>query len=245
MSHNTHIQPAPVRAPQRLAVAEVVSRTFTCGGWVPKLRWAARPAVGAKLYTVSDACAPDDTAGCIFVAQVLNSHISGGCHLPELRWLSQPEVGVTLYQDVVADPTAPATAGADYKGHSNLAEMLVTHLGNYRRALQFQRGHAKDADDRAWYDHELATLLDIEAACNADLKGARAVKANVINHQFLSAIDAETKAQILDSIAGHYGITANEAYAEVIRIDAEHLLDYMKEPERRATSVLMKRHGLS
>lgn len=56
----------------------------------------------------------------------------------------------------------------DYKGHDSLAEMVVGHIKNYRSALKFQRGHAKDADDRSWFDHELSALDDIEAACLAE-----------------------------------------------------------------------------
>jgi hypothetical protein len=65
------------------------------------------------------------------------------------------------------------------------------------------------------------------------------------NAQFLSKIDSEAKALILDSIAVHYGITPEEAYAEVADENAEHLLDYMIEPQRSATSVLMQRRGFA
>lgn len=62
--------------------------------------------------------------------------------------------------------------------------------------------------------------------------------------KFLNVIDSKTKTEILKSIAKHYGITEQEALAEVTDVDAEHLLDYMVEPQRSATSVLMQRHGL-
>jgi len=62
---------------------------------------------------------------------------------------------------------------------------------------------------------------------------------------FLSKIDAATRNKILTSIAKHYGISASQAMAEVTDADAESLLDYMTEPERSATSVLLKRHGFS
>ena len=61
---------------------------------------------------------------------------------------------------------------------------------------------------------------------------------------FLSVIDAKTKAAILNNIAAHYGITADQAFAEVTDDEAEHLLDYVTGPERAATSVLMQRHGI-
>ncbi|MBA6068091.1 hypothetical protein [Pseudomonas mosselii] len=64
------------------------------------------------------------------------------------------------------------------------------------------------------------------------------------NEQFLSVIDSDAKAEILESIAGHYGITVEQAFAEVAGEQAEHLLDYMVEPMRSATSVLMQRRGM-
>lgn len=62
--------------------------------------------------------------------------------------------------------------------------------------------------------------------------------------KLFAIIDIATQNRILDSIAKHYGITRNEAKAEVLDKDAECLLDYMVEPERAATSILMQRHGL-
>lgn len=62
--------------------------------------------------------------------------------------------------------------------------------------------------------------------------------------QFLSVIDGAAKDAILESIAVHYGITADEAYAVVTDEQAEHLLDYLVEPQRGATSVLMRRRGV-
>jgi len=65
------------------------------------------------------------------------------------------------------------------------------------------------------------------------------------NKQFLSVIDGKAKALILESIAVHYGITSQEAYDEVTDTEAEHLLDYMVEPQRSAASVLMQCHGMN
>ncbi|ELQ8318380.1 hypothetical protein PSOLE_37360 [Pseudomonas oleovorans subsp. oleovorans] len=65
------------------------------------------------------------------------------------------------------------------------------------------------------------------------------------NAQFLSVIDDKAKALILESIAAHYAITPQEAYTEVTDAEAEHLLDYMVEPQRSAASVLMQRHGMA
>lgn len=65
------------------------------------------------------------------------------------------------------------------------------------------------------------------------------------NAKFLSLVDEDTKSAILESIATHYSITPTEAYAEVVGDDAEHLGEYMVEPRRSATLVLMQRHNLS
>lgn len=70
----------------------------------------------------------------------------------------------------------------------------------------------------------------------------RAVPNN--NARFLSVIDAGAKAEILGGIAKHYGISPEEALEEVTDEGAEHLLDYMVEPQRSAASVLMQAHGL-
>lgn len=64
------------------------------------------------------------------------------------------------------------------------------------------------------------------------------------NAQFLAVIDSEARAVILESIAQHYGISAQEAFDEVSDESAEHLLDYMVEPQRSAASVLMQAHGM-
>jgi len=67
---------------------------------------------------------------------------------------------------------------------------------------------------------------------------------NTRNVLFLSKIEGETKAAILDAIAKNIGVTPQDAYEEIAGEEAEHLLDYMVEPQRSATSVLMQRHGL-
>jgi hypothetical protein len=64
-----------------------------------------------------------------------------------------------------------------------------------------------------------------------------------INRAFLNAIDAATRNKILSSIGKHYDMTAKEAMEEVTHAEAEHLLDYMIEPMRSATYVIMQRHG--
>lgn len=64
------------------------------------------------------------------------------------------------------------------------------------------------------------------------------------NAQFLAVIDGDTKAEILESIAAHHGISSEKAFIEVTDDHAEHLLDYMVEPQRTAASALMQRHGM-
>jgi hypothetical protein len=64
-----------------------------------------------------------------------------------------------------------------------------------------------------------------------------------VTEQFLSIIPSQTKNQILDNVASHYGISRQDALEEVTDIDAEHLLDYVTGVMRSATSVLMQRHG--
>ena len=65
------------------------------------------------------------------------------------------------------------------------------------------------------------------------------------NAQFLSVIDEATQAEIITSIAEHYQIPKDDVLDEVSSYDAANLLDYMVEPKRSATAVLMQRHGFS
>lgn len=64
-----------------------------------------------------------------------------------------------------------------------------------------------------------------------------------INTAFLGTVSAQAKSQILQSIATHYGVTADEIFEEVTDQEAENLLDYMTGPERLAASVLMQKYG--
>ena len=61
------------------------------------------------------------------------------------------------------------------------------------------------------------------------------------NAQFLTVIDSDTISEILESIALHHGITAEQALAEVADDHADHLLDYMNEPMRSTTAAIMQR----
>lgn len=64
------------------------------------------------------------------------------------------------------------------------------------------------------------------------------------NEMFLSVVDSAAKAAILTAIAAHYGITIEKAFAVVTGAEAEHLLDYMVDPQRTEASVLMQLHGM-
>jgi len=66
-----------------------------------------------------------------------------------------------------------------------------------------------------------------------------------ITKRFFTVTDLKTKASILESIAAYYGITSEEAEAEVTDCEAESLLDYLIGSVRSATHLLMKRHGLA
>jgi hypothetical protein len=66
-----------------------------------------------------------------------------------------------------------------------------------------------------------------------------------ITQSFFKVTDAATKRDVLKNIAKHYGITPQEAEAEVTDPNAEHLLDYVTGPLRLAAHVIMQRHGLA
>ena len=62
---------------------------------------------------------------------------------------------------------------------------------------------------------------------------------------FFAKTDAATQADILKNIADHYGISSEEALAEVTDDEAESLLDYVTGPMRAATLALYYRHNLA
>ncbi|MNQ98251.1 hypothetical protein D3C85_1139340 [compost metagenome] len=64
------------------------------------------------------------------------------------------------------------------------------------------------------------------------------------NKEFLAAIKPEAKAEIINSIAEHYGRTPEVILEEVTGADAYHLLEYMVEPQRSKASLLMQLHGM-
>jgi hypothetical protein len=79
----------------------------------------------------------------------------------------------------------------------------------------------------------MSTTVNDAVTCNGDRTAT-----------FLTVVDSAVKTDILASIATKFGITPDEAFEEVTDAEAEHLLDYLREPVRGATSVIMKRYGL-
>ena len=65
-----------------------------------------------------------------------------------------------------------------------------------------------------------------------------------ITKTFFALTDAATRADVLKNIAAHYGISTDEAFAEVTDDEAESLLDYITGPMRAATLALYRRHNL-
>jgi hypothetical protein len=80
----------------------------------------------------------------------------------------------------------------------------------------------------------MATGTDTEGATKMENSGQS-------NRSFLESLDAETSGMILGSIAEHYGNTVEVIFDEVVCDKAHGLLEYMIEPMRSATSVLMQR----
>lgn len=65
------------------------------------------------------------------------------------------------------------------------------------------------------------------------------------NEEFLSVIDSNTRAAIIGSIAEHYQVSTDVAHDAVTEDQAVNLLEYLIEPQRSATAVLMQQHGFS
>lgn len=56
-----------------------------------------------------------------------------------------------------------------YGGHMNLAEMVKTHIDNWRNALESIKKIQLSESDSSYIDHELKALRDIENAVNSEL----------------------------------------------------------------------------
>jgi hypothetical protein len=79
-------------------------------------------------------------------------------------------------------------------------------------------------------------------ATGTETKGVTTMSSNGQNNRnFLASLDAETSGMILGSIADHYENTVEVIFDEVVGDEAHGLLEYMIEPMRSATSVLMQR----
>ena len=66
----------------------------------------------------------------------------------------------------------------------------------------------------------------------------------VKNTKFLAVIPTETKNAILDDVAKSYQVSREQAYEELTCEGAEHLLDYVTQNIRLATSLMMQKYGL-
>lgn len=66
-----------------------------------------------------------------------------------------------------------------------------------------------------------------------------------INAQFLNAIGSIAASMVLNAIAKHYGVSADDIRKELTGEGAEKILDYMTDPERSAAHVLYLKHGFA
>lgn len=64
-----------------------------------------------------------------------------------------------------------------------------------------------------------------------------------VNREFLESLSSKARNEIITSIANHYGTDNNTIYEELIDPEAHQLLEYMVEPMRGATLLLMQRTG--
>lgn len=71
--------------------------------------------------------------------------------------------------------------------------------------------------------------------------GATKMNNGETNRSFRASLDAETSGKILASIADDYRTSVMAIFEEVVDEEAQNLLEYMVEPMRSATSVLMQR----
>jgi len=65
------------------------------------------------------------------------------------------------------------------------------------------------------------------------------------NKAFLDLVGSDVAADIIASIAKHYGISSAEALAEVTDEDAYGLCEYMVEPARSTTAAMMILNGFA
>ncbi|HDR9086276.1 TPA: hypothetical protein QDB10_002167 [Burkholderia vietnamiensis] len=87
--------------------------------------------------------------------------------------------GLSPARDYAADNirkliAAPTVVPDHLKGHTSLAEMVSTHIGVFREALSHML--TNEAYDRAYVEHELKALADIDAACKTELASAESLR---------------------------------------------------------------------
>lgn len=124
--------------------------------------------------------------------------------------------------------------------HAWCAQWGTACMGSIKMAMVFDtKENADEAAEKAQreckgYDGQPAECITFTAVPANALRTA----------EFLSFVAKETKDAILKNIADHYGKPSEEILEAVTDADAEHLLDYMREPLRSATSALMQRNGI-
>ena len=98
-------------------------------------------------------------------------------------WLRKDEKGLAFWNSIewklypendttAKEHFAEAVPKPDYKGHDNLADMLMGHIRPLTEALRAAKHNASlilDHDSASYWDHELKALREIKEACEAEL----------------------------------------------------------------------------
>lgn len=108
--------------------------------------------------------------------------------------------------------------------------VIAQHLVD--RQSKIDAYNAEQAKAHAWANRRDDTMEATEKVNKGEL-----------NKLFLSSLDEKSKGDILQPIAKHYGTNVEHIEAEVTDEDAEHLLEYMTEPERSMAFVVMNLQG--
>lgn len=124
--------------------------------------------------------------------------------------------------------------------HAWCAQWGTACMGSIKMAMVFDtKETADEAAEKAQRECKGAHGLPAQGVTFT------AVPANALRtKEFLAFVGKETKDAILKNIADHYGKPSEEILEAITDADAEHLLDYMREPLRSDTSALMQRNGI-
>lgn len=180
-----------------------------------------------------EAVIKDVKAGVIAPAAVVGGGYKDGKKVA-LKWLEEQMKGKTASEDKDEGKEAKFEKGVSADPTENMTEAQAAEWEKQNEANKDKFKTAR-------------TRMTVEAALDdAYWKGYDKVASHgATTKAFLRKIDPKTKAEILANIAKHYGISPKEAEEEVTDADAENLLDYLTEPVRKGTSLLMKRMRLS